>query len=218
MSKRPSSRMPPRLAAVLLSSALAAGCALSADRDPSGTSSMSEPTTTTVEAAGGRLTASFAYTPRTGAVEVHYRFDNVGESPLAVFDRGDRHAVLVGRQHGGAVGAPHFQEEAPGDVVLRHAARPLPEPPPTVPPTPLAARVEPGASLAGEFLFAPPTEREPQRIRWCLGVAPFDTEGFTQPEEVDGVEVWRGSFDLAARQTLLCTPWFDVAAQRFEAG
>ncbi len=216
MSNRPSFPVPLRLTA-LLASVLCAGCAQSADRAPSGTPPMSEPSTTTVEAAGGRLTASFAYTPRTGAVEVRYRFDNLGQAPLAVFDRGDRHAVLVGRQHGGAVGAPHFQEEVPGDVVLRHAARPLPEPSPTVPPTPLAARVEPGGSLTGEFAFAPPTEREPRRIRWCLGVAPFDTEAFAQPEEIDGVEVWRGGFDLAARQTLLCTPWFDVAAQRFEA-
>lgn len=183
---------------------------------PAGTPTMTDaPDTAQVEADGLRLTARFAYAPRTGALAVTYRLDNTGDAPVAVFDRGNRHAVLTGRQRDGGVGDPVFEEEAPGRVTLRHAAAGLPRPTPTVPPTPLAAKLDPGAGLEGEFAFAPPTRGEPARMRWCLGVAPFDGAAFTQPQEVDGVEVWQADFERAERQRLLCTPWFDVVAGRF---
>ena len=34
-------------------------------------------------------------------------------------------------------------------------------------------------------------------------------------ERVGEVEVWQASFDLADRQRLVCTPWFDLAAGAF---
>lgn len=176
-----------------------------------------DPATTTVVSDALRLTARFAYVDRTGAVSVHYRLENGGTDPVAVFDRGDRHAVLVGRQAEGAVGVPMFVEEAPGEIALHHAARALSQPTPTVPPTPLAARLDGGNALEGEFVIAPPTQQPLRRVRWCLGVAPFDPAAYSAPETRDGVDVWQAAFDQAERQTLLCTAWFDVEAGRFDA-
>ncbi|NZA25856.1 hypothetical protein H0E84_05625 [Luteimonas sp. SJ-92] len=176
----------------------------------------SSETSTTVEGDGARLEADFAYDPRQRALRVRYRLHNTGGEELAVFDRGNRHAVLSGRQQGGAVGDPAFREDG-ADVTLSHIALPLPSPSPTVPPMPLAARLPAGAELEGEFAFAPPTAEPARRMRWCLGVARFEESELTAPENVDGVEVWQASFAFAERQQLLCTPWFDVVAGAFEA-
>ncbi|QCO66920.1 hypothetical protein E5843_02355 [Luteimonas yindakuii] len=164
------------------------------------------------------LAAAFDYEPRSGTVAVRYRVDNTSDVAVAVFDRGNRHAVLTGRQRSGAVGEPTFVEDAPGDVTLRHIALPLPDPAPTLPPTPLAVQLQPGASLEGEFAYAPPTQDAPRRVRWCLGVMPFDATLFDSPEEGEGVTVWQASFDAASQQQQLCTAWFDVSTRRFEAG
>ncbi|MDH5824755.1 hypothetical protein QFW77_17435 [Luteimonas sp. RD2P54] len=171
---------------------------------------------TTVEGDGARLEADFAYDPRQQALRVRYRLHNTGDAALAVFDRGNRHAVLTGRQQPGAVSDPVFREDG-ADVTLSHIALPLPSPSPTVPPTPLAVRLPAGAELEGEFTFAPPTAEPARRMRWCLGVADFEESEFTAPEDVGGVEVWQASFAHVERQQLLCTPWFDVAAGTFEA-
>ncbi|MCW5581920.1 MAG: hypothetical protein KIS72_11325, partial [Luteimonas sp.] len=56
-----------------------------------------EPVSTHVDDADARLEASFA-SPSPGTVQVRYRLHNAGDVPLAVFDRGNRHAVLAGRQ------------------------------------------------------------------------------------------------------------------------
>ncbi|WP_058833719.1 hypothetical protein [Luteimonas abyssi] len=176
-----------------------------------------DPATTEVASDTLRLTATFAFAEQTGAVSVRYRLENGGADPVAVFDRGDRHAVLTGRQTEGVVGEPIFVEDAPGEVSLYHAARALSQPTPTVPPTPLAAKLAGGDALEGTFVLAPPTEQPLRRVRWCLGVAPFDPAAFSAPETRDGVEVWRAGFEQAEQQTLLCTDWFDVEAGRFDA-
>ena len=163
-----------------------------------------------------RLAAGFDYEPRSGTVRVRYRVENTGDAAVAVFDRGHRHAVLTGRQQPGAVGEPTFVEERPGEITLRHIALPLPDPAPTSPPSPMAARLEAGASLDGEFAYAPPTEAAPRRVRWCLGVAPFDEALFDMQEESGNVSVWRASFDVVDSQQQLCTPWYDVVAGAFE--
>lgn len=178
---------------------------------------MSEATaTTTVEGDGVRVEASFEHAAG-GPLRVRYQVRNTGGSDLAVFDRGDRHAVLTGRHKAGEVGDPGFRDDGEGGLELRHAARPLPQPAPTLPPTPLAVRLAPGQSLEGSFSFAPLVGDQPQRLRWCLGVAPFNETQFRSPEQAGGIQVWQASFALSESQQLLCTPWFDVAAGTFQA-
>ena len=171
--------------------------------------------TTRIDADGVALDVEFDARP--GApVEVRYRLQNTGATPLAVFDRGDRHGVLTGRQATGDVGAPGTRDEGAGDVTLSHIARALPSPSPTLPPVPLAARVDAGGVLEGRFRASPTTLDPPKRLRWCLGVVEFDPAFFSSPERVGGVEVWQASFELADRQRLVCTPWFDLAAHAFQ--
>ena len=152
--------------------------------------------------------------PTAETVLLRYRLRNSGPAAVAVFDRGDRHAVLSGRQQAGAVGAPTF-EERNGDVVLRHVARPAPAGPtgPTSPATPLALRLAPGGTLDGEFRFTIPAAKPPARLRWCLGVAPFEQERFAMPEQGSAGEVWQALDPGSQRE--LCTPWFDRAQGGF---
>ncbi|MCD9029667.1 hypothetical protein LDO26_15850 [Luteimonas sp. BDR2-5] len=172
---------------------------------------------TEVSAAGVELQVTFE--PRDdGALHVRYRLHNTGDVPLAVFDRGDRHAVLTKRQVTGAIGVPFARANEPGQVTLLHVAQALPQPAPTVPPTPLARRLNPGASDEADFTFSQWLDDPPRQVRWCLGVAPFDEARTFLPETVDGREVWQADFAYADDQQLLCTPWFDVAAKRFIEG
>lgn len=145
---------------------------------------------------------------------VRYALRNAGKGPVAVFDRGDRAQLASGRLIPGAVPQPVYESGADGDLTLLHVARPLPQPAPILPPTPIAARLDPGAELRGRFiaeLFAAP----PRRLRWCLGVADFDPLAFDQPQDLDGLSLWRASFAIVDRQRRLCTPWFDLAAGAF---
>lgn len=154
---------------------------------------------------------------RDGApLEIHYRLHNTGAAPLAVFDRGNRHAVLTKRHATGDIGQPGTRDEGNGDITLSHVASPLPDPSPTLPPVPLAAKVESGGVLEGRFTASPMTLEAPRRLRWCLGVSAFDAARFSAPEQVDGIEIWHASFDEAARQKTVCTPWFDIASNAFE--
>jgi len=153
--------------------------------------------------------------PTAETVLLRYRLRNSGPAAVAVFDRGDRHAVRSGRQQAGAVGAPTFEERGNGDVVLRHVARPAPAGPtgPTSPPTPLALRLPPGETLEAEFRFTIPAAAPPARLRWCLGVALFEPERFAMPEQGDAGEVWQALDPGSQRE--LCTPWFDRGQGRF---
>lgn len=175
------------------------------------------PVSTKVEDADTRLEVSFA-SPSPGAVQVRYRLHNGGEAPLAVFDRGNRHAVLTKRQAAGAIGAPTFEEAGGDDVVLRHVALPSSTggpTGPTLPATPLALKLAPGATLASGFSFSIPTSTPPKRVRWCLGVAAFDDGHFFSPETAADGEVWQADDDAVRSQRTLCTPWFDLAAGEF---
>lgn len=175
------------------------------------------PVSTRVEDGAARLEASIA-SPSPGSVQVRYRLHNAGDTPLAVFDRGNRHAVLTKRQAAGAVGAPTFEDTGGGDVVLRHVALPSSTggpTGPTVPATPLALKLDPGATLAGEFSFSIPTPTPPKRVRWCLGVAAFDGRHFFSPETAADGEVWQANDDAVRSQRTLCTPWFDLASGEF---
>lgn len=214
----------PRLAAALMLLTTTMACAHGGpppSGDPRATTSAetaampaSEAASTTIDDAGVRLEVAFE-PAASGPLRVRYRVHNTTGADIAVFDRGNRHAVLTGRQQGGAVGDPTFREEDDGDVTLRHVALPLAQPTPTVPPVPLAARLAAGDTLEGAFAFTAPTAAAPKRMRWCLGVAPFDESDFSVPEAIDGIEIWQAAFALSERQQTLCTPWFDLAAGTF---
>ena len=167
----------------------------------------------TVESDSVSLEVRFEYAASAGKLIVRYRALNTSDTPIAVFDRGNRQAVLSKRQAFGVVAAPTFEDE--GDATtLRHVALPLPQPAPTVPPTPLATKVAAGAGVDGEFEFVF-VSTVPKRVRWCLGIAPFADGDFSAPEQAGGVEVWRASFAVVERQRVLCTPWFDLARGEF---
>ena len=175
------------------------------------------PASTRVDDADAQLEASVA-SPAPDTVQVRYRLRNAGAAPLAVFDRGDRHAVLTGRQPAGAVGVPTFEDVGGGDVVLRHVASPSQRggfTGPTLPATPLALKLAPGDTLAGEFLFSIPASMPPRRVRWCLGVAAFDGAHFFSPETTADGEVWQANDSALRAQRTLCTPWFDLASGAF---
>ncbi len=191
------------------------------DQSAAQVESMSEsiPASTHVEGEGLHLDVDFS-APSGDTVQVRYRLRNDGAAPLAVFDRGNRQAVLAKRQASGAIGVPTFEETGGGDVVLRHVALPRVGGPtgPTLPPTPLALKLEAGASIEGGFAFSIPASAPPKRVRWCVGVAAFDDADFFSPEATDAGEVWQAGDGAIARQRMLCTPWFGMAAGRFEEG
>ncbi|WP_222565589.1 hypothetical protein [Novilysobacter antarcticus] len=173
---------------------------------------MSTSRAVTTEATGtlAAVKATFDYSPSKRLLKVAYRIDNASDEAVAVFDRGDRHAVLSRQHAAGAVPAPFFAVDEEGGVTLSHEALPLPTPAPTSPPTPLAAKLAPGASVEGSFEFALPVSLEGDRLRWCVGVAPFTDDDFSAGEKVDGVDLWRASFAVVESQQRVCTAWFDL--------
>lgn len=209
---------PSRLAlAVALSAALPFAHAARPQAEPAAMHEEDVPVRTTVEGEGATL--ELAFDPNAGGdrLAVRYRITNTGSSPLAVFDRGNRQAVLAKRQQSGDVPAPMFEVEG-RDLTLSHVAMPLPTPAPTVPPVPLAARLVPGEAHDGGFEFDLALAGTPARVRWCLGVAPFDEAASKAAESAGKVAVWTVSFDVVERQQRLCSPWYDIAGGAFEAG
>lgn len=186
-------------------------------------SAMATPTILTSDPASARvqqgqafLVARFSMAD-AGTLQVDYTLRNQGSTPLAVFDRGDVHSILTKRLTAGNVPDPRFRQEGDG-LTLSHMALPLPDPAPTSPPTPVAARVAPDAALEGHFRFGLGLVDAVKRVRWCLGVAPFNEDDFIQSSrQVEGVDLWSASFVVVDTQQLLCTPWFDLAAKRFES-
>jgi hypothetical protein len=174
------------------------------------------PARTVVEGDGTKMEATFDFDGAKQRLSVRYRIANTGDAALAVFDRGNAHAVLTKRQKAGAIGAPLMKQDG-GDVTLSHIALPLPKPAPTVPPTPLAAKVEAGGSLDGAFDFNLSLADAPRRVRWCLGMAPFTEGEFTASKNGES-GVWSASFAVIESQRTLCTPWYDLTGGAFEAG
>lgn len=171
--------------------------------------------TARVAGAGAVLEARFEYA-EGGPLNVSYTLRNEGRAPLMVFDRGNRHAVMTKKLVQGDVAAPTFTQED-ADLTLNHRALPLAKPHPIIPPTPLASRVEPGATLQGEFEFSLVTDVPVDRVRWCLGVVPFADDFKALKPEPGKSEVWLGSLSHAESQQTLCTPWFDLATSLFES-
>lgn len=171
---------------------------------------------TLVEETGTKLEVAFH--PSGPLLHVRYRVSNTGAAPLAVFDRGDQHAVLTGRLVAGGVPGPRWSALEGEGTVLKHAANPMPKPERTLPPVPLAAKLEPGASLEGAFEFDMGLVEGPRRLRWCLGVMGFDADAFVASDRGVEVAVWSAPTVASEVQRLVCTPWFDAATGAFEEG
>jgi hypothetical protein len=209
----------PYCAIALLTLAGLSGCAQvksSLPLEPHMSPNAALATTTAQGALGTELSAAFDYAPASRIIEVRYSLRNGGDAALAVFDRGDQHAVGVGRQVFGAVGIPRMEVEGE-DVSLVHAAVPLSDPAPTSPPTPIAIELAPGATLEGDFKFALKGLIVPKRLRWCVGVMRMGDAYMDSPQDAKGGKLWRASFGVVEKQTMVCTPWYDVESARFEA-
>jgi hypothetical protein len=216
------------LGAALLSAALLAACAQATSFPSSETPMLSQatsiaagelaaPASVRVDGAlATELETEFDYAPNSRIIEVRYTLHNRGDAPLAVFDRGDQHAIGSGRQAFGAVGIPRMDIDNE-DISLVHAAVPLPDPAPTSPPTPVAIEVAPGASLEGEFKFALKGLVMPKRLRWCVGVMRVGDAYMDSPQNTEAGRLWRASFGVVEKQAMLCTPWYDVASAAFQA-
>jgi hypothetical protein len=102
---------------------------------------------TTVRGQAATVEVEMGFDAATGTVDVRYRLrNNDPAKPLAVFDRGNRHEVSIGRQTLGAIAAPTWKGMGE-EVELFHVAAPLPNPRPISPPSPLALEVAAGGEL-----------------------------------------------------------------------
>lgn len=187
---------------------LVAGIAFAA---PGPSDAMPPSATTTVTTSVANLDIDARYDAGTHKLSLDYRLTNTSTGPLAVFDRGDSMQL---RAHMLAPGkpAPPLQAMEDGGLQLNHRAMPLRKPPPIVPHIPLAGRVEAGAVRTDAFIVDVPAGIG--RVRYCLGVAPFPAEGF-RPATGAGDGVWLASYRIVDQQTLLCTPWLDLATGHF---
>ncbi len=192
---------------------LALGAALGA-RVAAGAAEPAMTTSAHAEVADGTtvLSVDFGWSSARD-LQVRYRVENRGREPVMVFDRGDSVAVATHRLPLGGVPAP-ATEQRDGTLTLSHRALALPKRAPTVPPVPLAVRVDAGGRADGTFRTGVPSEVT--RVRYCVGVAPFAEADFSAPQSAAGGSIWRASFALAERQRMLCTPWFDLARGAFE--
>lgn len=170
------------------------------------------PALAAVERDGVRLDAQFGFDAATQRLSVRYHLHNGSRHAIGVFDRGDTLAVKQGRLVAGTVAAPAMEQGAEG-LTLQHRAMPLRRPAPTVPPIPLAARVGAEGDLHGQFHAG---VGGATRVRWCLATVAFDDAHFSSPQPLVDVALWRASFAVVPLQQSLCTPWFDVAAGRFD--
>lgn len=174
----------------------------------------SSSTASRTHAHDAELIANFRYDPTTRVVNVRYQVNNTSpKSSLAVFDRADLFAVRQGQQKLGDVAVPHQTADG-DDITLWHVMPPM-DPSAESLPTPTAIRLAPGTTLSGQFTFGLWGAVHPKRLRWCLGVMPFDEQVFGSPVAVEAGELWQASTAIVERQQTLCTLWYDVANAAF---
>src|SRR5690606_35970551 len=104
-------------------------------------------------------------------------------------------------------------------LTLSHAAQALPDPAPTSPQTPLATKLGPGERLDASFdvdLSLSPASVA--RVRWCLGVLPFEEAEFRPATSGGDVALWSAPFSVAEREQALRALWFGMAAGTFASG
>jgi hypothetical protein len=195
--------------------AIATGCAQT--RQPHLTESHMPASSSTVSrthAHDAELIANFDYDLTTRVVNVRYQVkNNSPKSSLAIFDRADLHAVKQGQQALGDVAVPHQTAEG-NDITLWHTVLPM-DPIAESEPTPTAIRLAPGDTLSGQFTFGLWGDVVPTRLRWCLGIMPFDERLFGSPAAVEAGELWYASTAVVELQRTLCTRWYDIASAAF---
>jgi len=164
-----------------------------------------------------RLDGEFSLEADGRTLHVAYKVSNIGRYALLVFDRGDALSVATNRQAPGSVGVPQAQFED-GDLSLRHVARPLPSPTPTVPPSPLASQVLPGGEYDNHFTYVLPEAESGQvrRVRYCLGAVGVPGPLPESAQRAGGV--WSVPNAAAAHQGVLCSPWLVLASGELEPG
>lgn len=180
---------------------------------PAESPSMPEKSTTTVTSPLATLQVAVRYDKQQQKLAFSWTLDNTGHRALAVFDQGN---TLAWRRKPLAAGevADVLRRKEDGVMVLSHRAEALPDPAPTVPPIPLAGRLDAGAT--GKASFSVDLLATPKTVRYCLGVAPFNESDYAAAEKA-GDGIWRAGFKVVDEQTLLCTPVFDLHSGHFES-
>ncbi len=195
--------------------AIATGCVQA--RQPHLTETKMSASTSTdsrTTAHDAELVAHLDYDASARVVVIRYNISNThSKSALAVFDRADSFAVSQGQQALGDVAVPHQTADG-SDITLWHAVQPTSFETESVP-SPAAMRLAPGASLTGEFTFGLLGAVSPKRLRWCVGVMPFDEKLFGSPATIEAGEVWVASSAVIEFQQTLCTRWYDVDSRAF---
>lgn len=138
-------------------------------------------------------------------VTAEYEVRNEGAQAIAIFDRGDSLALATRRQRAGENVLPMSDQDG-ARLTLSHLALALPNPAPTVPRISLAAKIDPGKSIAAAFEIDLP--RDVREVRYCLGFAPFNADDFSAVDTQSSLPVWRTAFTVSAHQSELCSDWF----------
>lgn len=209
----------------IICAALVSGCfhRLSTDQRPSPMNDTKKTNQIEVAAAFGTgqtatLHAEFFYSSEARTVYVRYRIHNTSaDRALAIFDRGVYGDWAGARYAPGPVGRAVFQRDGDG-LTVAHMATALLSDDPLQRSMPLALALPAGGTIAAESASQLPAEDVPARLRWCIAVMPFDQQHFRSPHQTDTSTIWIATPDVVDLQQMLCTPWYDVAAESFQAG
>lgn len=162
-----------------------------------------------------RLEARFERADDGRTLRVDYAVANPSDQTMLVFDRGDTHAVVTGRQQAGAIVLPLVSESG-GDVTLLHQGVPQSQAGVTLPAIPLVLQVEAGKGYEGSFVLPLPRlaagAGRYERVRYCLGLALLD-EPLPDYAHFEG-GVWQVRPDLLDAQQVTCTPWTSLPPAR----
>ena len=185
----------------------------------SGTTVMNEATAATksqmhIEHEGIEVDATFV--PGDNVIHVTYAIKNASASPIVVFDRGDAHSVMIKRYALGEVPDLMTFEEKNGVAIFEHKAMSLPSPAPTSPPTPIGAKLDPGATLHGKFLIDRGLSGDISKIRWGINYVVYDAADYHRSAEEQGMTIVYGNFAQASKQKTVLSPVYDLTTHAFE--
>lgn len=161
------------------------------------------------------LHAEFQYTAASNTLLVRYRLRNgSADRALAVFDRGSYGDRAGAVYNPGPIGAPRLETQD-GGITLLHAPAPASAANPMDPlgHAGLALELKAGGEHADQFVhrFG---DQAPQRVRWCVAVAPFEQKQFRIPTKTAHGTIWAAG-EAGVQTQSLCTPWFDVGTGKF---
>ncbi len=161
------------------------------------------------------LQAQLHYAPDTQTFYLQYQVHNDSkDTAIAVFDRGVYGDWAGVAYAPGPVGKPRVTIDN-DSATLTHSAMPSVED--DMRTTPLAVHVGPGETLNDAFIHVGFDGASPKNVRWCVAVAAFDQTQFRAPQASDRGTIWMASAEAVARQSQLCTPWYDIESARFKS-